>query len=92
MGIASKAPVPSDPEGQNDTRAARAALAVTSFLTTDRLDPRDAVQDLLCDLAHYCDRNGEDFAMALRSAKTNYKAETDGIRSGVQFDSIAIHL
>ena len=83
--------LPSDPESRNDARSARAGKALAAFLSSDRIESDDAVQDLLCDLAHYCDRNGTRLATALRSAKTNYEAETHGLRLGAQFDAIAIH-
>jgi hypothetical protein len=41
-------------------------------------DPEDAITDLLCDLAHYCDRNDLDFEAELRRAAMHYVEETDG--------------
>jgi hypothetical protein len=82
--------VPSDFDGENANRANSARLAIDAFLSARKADRQDAVQDLLCNLAHYCDRTGEDLLTALRIAKTNYEAETQGPRPGSQFDRIAI--
>jgi hypothetical protein len=43
------------------------------------------VQDLINDLAHWCDRHGVELFECWRKAESNYEAETDG--KGAQFDA-----
>lgn len=70
--------LPPDPEGMNDNRAAWAADALTCFRTATGTDAEDAVCDLLTDLMHWCDRNGQDFGHELTRAEDHYAAETLG--------------
>jgi hypothetical protein len=76
--------LPADPEGLNDQRAdwaedvlAQFAMATFGEPMQDESDWEAALADLLCDLMHYCDRNGPDFDDALIAARHNYQEETD---------------
>ena len=44
----------------------------------DKEDAFLVVADLLCDIAHWCDRNGVDLQSALSLAKSHYIEETSG--------------
>lgn len=44
----------------------------------DKEDGFLVVADLLCDIAHWCDRNGVDLQSALRLANSHYLEETGG--------------
>lgn len=70
--------LPPDPEGMNDKRAEWAGAAVAAFREATSTDDEDALCDLLCDLAHWADRNGYDFEAASLRARDHYEAETDG--------------
>jgi hypothetical protein len=69
-------PLPPDPEGRNDDRAAWAAAALVSFQSETGTDDEDALADLLCDLMHWCDRNASDFETCMSTARMHYEAET----------------
>lgn len=69
--------LPPDPENMNDLRAEWARNAVHHFgkevgsdISTD-----EALRDLLCNMRHYCDRNGWDFETALARATACYEQE-----------------
>ena len=68
--------LPPDPEGMNDRRAEWAGRAIASFCSATGTDEEDAACDLLADLMHWCDRNGEDFGHELARARDHYEAET----------------
>ena len=68
--------LPPDPEEMNDNRAAWAATAILSFQQETGTDDENALTDLLCDLMHWADRNGEDFENELCRARMHYEAET----------------
>lgn len=68
--------LPPDPEEMNDSRAEWAAVAVRAFQKATGTDPEDLLSDLLCDLRHWADRNGETFATQLERANRNYLEET----------------
>lgn len=68
--------LPPDPERLNSKRAIWAGAALATFQTLTNDDDDNALKDLLADLMHYCDRNGEDFDVALDAARFHYKAET----------------
>jgi hypothetical protein len=68
--------LPPDPEGRNGDRAEWAAAAIRHFQCHTGTDWEDAVADLLCDLIHFCDREGFDFAHELDRARMHYEAET----------------
>ena len=65
-----------DPEGQNDDRASWASTALIAFKSETGSDDEDAMSDLLCDMMHLADREGEDFTTDLRRAAGHYVAET----------------
>ncbi len=65
-----------DPEDMNDRRANAAECAVEGFRLTMPTDDEDALCDLLCDLMHWCDRNGESFRLEMQRAVMHYEAET----------------
>ncbi len=71
--------LPPDPEGMNDTRAARAACCIQHFKCQRGTDWDDAVCDLLCDMMHFCDREGFDFGHELERACMHYEAETTDV-------------
>lgn len=71
----------------NDERASWAEVGLiafgqrTSMVRSHIGDKEDAffvVVDLLCDIAHWCDRNDVDLQSALRLAKSHYIEETSG--------------
>lgn len=63
----------------NTQRADWAGFAIAAFQSVTRTDDEDAVSDLLCNLMHYCDRNGLDFQAELSRAASNYEAEINGL-------------
>jgi hypothetical protein len=65
-----------DPDGQNADRAEWAASALRHFQCTTGTDYDDALADLLCDLMHWCDREGLSFNDALSNGTSHYTAET----------------
>lgn len=86
---------PNDPdepagEGWNEDRAVRALAAIDSFSQASQLDDEDTstvLHDMICNLAHWCDRNmeelGESLAVIINRAAESYHTETDG--EGRQF-------
>lgn len=71
----------------NDERASWAEVGLiafgqrTSMVRSHIGDKEDAflvVADLLCDMAHWCDRNDVDLQSALRLAASHYREETGG--------------
>ena len=62
---------PASPSCQDHSNKAEAALKGYDL----KLERETAVQDLLSDLMHLCDRKGFDFDDVLRMAKNNYEAE-----------------
>ena len=81
------------PDKLNEYRSRWAAAAIEEFVdTTDICDDADVLSDLLCDIAHFCDRNRKtfgDFTKALKDAIALYAEETDG--TGKQFNGISIN-
>jgi hypothetical protein len=73
--------IPPDPERMNDERAEWASSALAAFMSQTGTDREDAVADLLCDLMHWCDRNGQGFGRELARAQDHYAAETLGDES-----------
>ena len=65
-----------DPDGQNKDRAIWAGVALAAFQSITHTDDCDAVKDLLCDLMHYCQQHGQDFDVALDTARHHHTAET----------------
>src|SRR5947208_2172293 len=79
--------LPPDPEGMNDRRAEWAAGCIHHFQCWTGTDFEDAVCDLLADLMHWCDRNGQDFGHELDillTAAGDLDAAIDGATD--QFD------
>jgi hypothetical protein len=68
--------LPPDPERMNGDRAEWAAAALRHFQCATGTDYEDASCDLICDLMHWCDRNGFDFESTFRRARMHYEAET----------------
>ena len=68
--------LPPDPEGMNDARAEWAGKAIAAFRQATGSDKDTVVRDLLCDIAHWCDRNKIDFLDELTIAGDHYKEET----------------
>ena len=68
----------------NDERAGWANTALRAYTQEVGVDVCEtAAQDLINDLAHWCDRHGVDLWDCWESAGRNYHDETDG--KGVQF-------
>lgn len=80
--------LPPDPERQNKNRSDWALEAIAAFQNTTNADDEDAVADLICDLAHMCDRFPEygTLADAIRRAAMHYDEETSG--RGKQFKGV----
>lgn len=72
--------LPPDPEGMNDVRAEWADQAMRRFAEQTNQDMEfeadDILGDLLCDLMHWCDRNGVRFESYLNRAESHYEEET----------------
>jgi molybdopterin-guanine dinucleotide biosynthesis protein len=73
--------LPPDPEGKNDDRAGYAGTALSAFATATGMvaaneEPETILHDLLCDLMHWCDRNGVSFDAKIADAATTYFEET----------------
>jgi hypothetical protein len=71
----------------NDERASWAEVGLLAFgqrtgmvrsHVGDKEDAFLVVADLLCDIAHWCDRNDVDLQSALRLATSHYLEETRG--------------
>jgi len=68
--------LPPDPDEINDDRAEWAGKALAAFMDCTRTWEEDAVADLIADLMHWCDRNGQDFARELARGQGMYREET----------------
>lgn len=68
--------LPPDPEGMNDDRAEWAHAAILAFEKTTGSEREESLGDLLADLMHWCDRNNQDFDLALDRARAHYQEET----------------
>jgi hypothetical protein len=71
-----KKKLPPDPEKMNGKRAEWAACCIRHFQCQTGSDWDDATSDLLCDLMHFCDREGFDFEHEISRARMHYEAET----------------
>jgi hypothetical protein len=72
-----KTPLPPDTEEMNETRALWAHRCLAVIGEETGCDAENALQDLLCNLMHLCDRTeGMDFADALEQARRHYAEET----------------
>jgi hypothetical protein len=67
---------PPDPEGMNAKRAEWAASSIRHFQCHTGTDWEDAAADMICDLMHFCDREGFDFDKEYARARMHYEAET----------------
>jgi hypothetical protein len=65
-----------DPDGKNALRAEWAETALRAFQEETGTDDEDMLADLLCDMMHWCDREGFVFKEALRRATSHYGEET----------------
>ena len=68
--------LPPDPEGMNDKRAGWAQPAIDAFMKDTGSDLETVVADMIADLRHWCDRNGQDFNAELARALRYYEDET----------------
>jgi hypothetical protein len=69
-------PLPPSADDQNADRAVWAEYALVAFESQTGCDRESSLGDLLGDLMHWCDRNGQDFNVALERARGHYEAET----------------
>jgi hypothetical protein len=67
--------LPPDPDQMNDARAQWAGGALDRFQEITGTDEDMALPDLLCDLRHWCDRNGVNFDGANEHGRQHYLAE-----------------
>jgi hypothetical protein len=74
--IPQAASLPSDPEGMNATRASWANIAIRAFQAATGTADESVLGDLLANVMHWCDRNQQDFDIALERARWHYEAET----------------
>lgn len=63
-------------DGLNESRVQWADSALQVFQQETGADLQDAVSDLLGDLMHWCDHQGQDFENELRRARFHYEVET----------------
>jgi len=70
--------IPPDVDGMNDDRSYWAKKAIEAFQEATRAENETVIGDLICDLAHLCDRQPEMGSMAhhIRNAIGNYLEET----------------
>jgi hypothetical protein len=68
--------LPLDPDGMNEARTEWADIALATFMARTHADQEDAVADLITSLAHWCDRNGQDFDAELARGRANYISDT----------------
>jgi hypothetical protein len=67
--------LPPNPDGLNSARAEWAQAAIIAFRKVTGAE-EEALSDLLCDLMHLADRQGENFYASLGRAINNYVEET----------------
>lgn len=67
---------PSDTDGLNNEHTKAGRDVVDRYIKRTGVDKEDALCDLLCDLLHYADQYGYDFAHELRRACDHFEAET----------------
>lgn len=53
-------------------------LKAHPIYSSDIVDLRGAVTDVMADLRHLCEREGVDFEYAIRASESNYNAEQSG--------------
>lgn len=69
--------LPPDLEQINESRADLAEAALLAFQQITGAESEDALSDLLADLMHWCDQNGQDFEVELNRAQCRFDFETD---------------
>lgn len=69
--------LPPDPDKLNGGRSDSALAAIAAFEHVANTAREDSLADLLCNLMHWCDREGTDFDTELTRGRGNYLAETD---------------
>ena len=68
--------LPPDPEGLNERRAERAAIALQAYMNIGATEDDSLLYDLLVDLRHWADHNGKDFDVTVVKSKESYAEET----------------
>jgi hypothetical protein len=68
--------LPPDPENMKDACADWVERVVFRYTLELGTDDERSLTDLLCDLMHWSDRNGVDFADALRIARLQFDDES----------------
>jgi hypothetical protein len=68
--------LPPNPDGLNSARAEWAQAAIIAFRKVTGTEEEEALSDLLCDLMHLANRQGENFYESLGRAINNYVEET----------------
>lgn len=64
-------------ESVNARRAERAGKAIAAFCDATGADEQYVLGDLLCDLRHWADKNGQDFDDGDDRGKHHYNAEIE---------------
>lgn len=75
------APLPPNPDGQNDVRAKWANQTMFTFgrvsgMDDAGVDDQTILGAMLAGLMHWCDRTGIEFEAALRTGRERYREET----------------
>lgn len=75
------APLPPNPDGQNDVRAKQAHETTFTFgrvsgMASTGVDEQTILGAMMAALMHWCDRTGTDFDAALRAGRERYREET----------------
>lgn len=68
--------LPPDPDEMNNDRADYATYALRAMMKETGCELDEALGDLLCNLRHWCDRNGQDFDAVNYFAAQTYEEET----------------
>lgn len=76
--------LPPDPDNMNDLRAQGADDALVTFAGKQEID-HQTLADLICDAAHWSDRNRSQMAKVWKMAAKRYNKETKG--QGRQFSA-----
>lgn len=73
--------LPTETTEMNDLRALWASQALSEFERETRCDREagESISDLICDLAHYADRNDLSLTALLARAERHYLEETEGL-------------
>jgi len=70
-----KPALPPNPDKMNDERAGWAGSALDVFQFVTGTEDCDKVADLICNLRHWCDRNGQNFERELARGWEMYEVE-----------------